>query len=120
MSDKESEPRRHHYVPRCWLAGFTETGEKDGKLWVTDIVRRKQWESSPGGAGFIRDFYRLSDDEVDPVMVEKRFHRSKVPLLPFSRAKARSGGGLVETSSKRSCISLQSSGLAYRPSDRWF
>jgi hypothetical protein len=86
MSGKESEPRRHHYVPRCWLAGFTETGEKDGKLWVTDIVRRKQWESSPGGAGFIRDFYRLSDDEVDPVMVEKALSQIEGAVAPILKS----------------------------------
>jgi hypothetical protein len=86
MSAKESEPRRHHYVPRCWLAGFTETGEKDGKLWVTDIVRRKQWESSPGGTGFIRDFYRLSDDELDPVMVERALSEIEGAVAPLLKS----------------------------------
>jgi hypothetical protein len=47
-SVKEPEPRRHQYVPRCWLAGFTETGDKDCKLWVTGLCRRKQWQTSPG------------------------------------------------------------------------
>ena len=72
-SDKGSEPRRHHYVPRCWLANFTDTGEKEGKLWVTDLSRHKQWESTPDKAGHIRDFYRLSDPVPDPVVVEKFF-----------------------------------------------
>ena len=30
--NQEAEARRHHYVPQCWLAGFTETGENDGRL----------------------------------------------------------------------------------------
>jgi hypothetical protein len=51
-SANEPEPRRHHYVPRCWLAGFTDTGENDARLWVTDLRRRKQWNTSPGNAGF--------------------------------------------------------------------
>jgi hypothetical protein len=70
---KQPEPRRHHYAPRCWLAGFTETGEPDGRLWVTDLARRKQWVTSPGNAGFVRDFYRLPGENLDPVMAEKTF-----------------------------------------------
>jgi hypothetical protein len=61
--DTEREPRAHHFVPQCWLAGFTETGEKDGQLWVTDLHRRKQWLSSPVNSGRRRDFYRTSADE---------------------------------------------------------
>ena len=67
------EPRKHHFVPICWLTGFTETGEKDGRLWVTDFSRKKQWPSTPENAGHIRDFYRLSDLAPDPIVVEKFF-----------------------------------------------
>jgi hypothetical protein len=42
---KGPEPRAHHFVPQCWLAGFTETGERNGRLWVTDLKKRKQWQS---------------------------------------------------------------------------
>src|SRR5271169_5932440 len=70
MAEKESEPRAHHFVPACWLAGFTETGDKDGDLWVTDLGRRKQWQTNPRKAGRIRDFYRVDDPEVDPLAVE--------------------------------------------------
>src|ERR1017187_9869445 len=82
---KEPEPRRHHYVPQCWLAGFTDTGEKDGQLWVTDLVRRKQWQASPNNAGHIRDFYRLSDEQLDPVMVEKPFANIEAEHAPILR-----------------------------------
>jgi hypothetical protein len=82
---KEPEPRRHHYVPQCWLAGFTDTGEKDGQLWVTDLVRRKQWQASPNNAGHIRDFYRLSDEQLDPVMVEKAFANIEAEVAPILR-----------------------------------
>ena len=68
---KKSEPRRHHYVRTCWLVGFTETGDQDGKLFVTDFKRGSQWGATPGPAGFIRDFYRLEDEGLsDPVMAE--------------------------------------------------
>jgi hypothetical protein len=81
------EPRRHHFVPQCWLAGFTDSGEKDGELWVTDLARKRQWKSSPGNAGHIRDFYRLSDDnELDPVIIERAFSKIEGVVAPVIRA----------------------------------
>ena len=50
------EPRKHHYVPQFYLAGFTKTGEKCGTLWVFDKHKLKQWESSPKDAAAIRDY----------------------------------------------------------------
>ena len=47
-------PRAHHFAPQCWLSGFTETGQKAGRLWVTDLKMRKQWPSSPLNAGHRR------------------------------------------------------------------
>lgn len=82
---RNPEPRKHHYVPRCWLAGFTETGEKDGRLWVTDLSRQKQWASTPDNAGHIRDFYRLSDPAPDPVVVEKFFSALEDAVAPTLR-----------------------------------
>ena len=60
-------------MPQCWLAGFTETGENDGRLWVTDYYRQRQWPTTPENAGHIRDFYRLADPAPDPVVVERFF-----------------------------------------------
>jgi hypothetical protein len=30
MKGNTNEVRAHHFVPQCWLAGFTNTGEKEG------------------------------------------------------------------------------------------
>jgi hypothetical protein len=86
----QNEPRRHHFVPQCWLAGFTSTGEKDGELYVTDLIRRKQWRTNPNKTGFIRDFYRVSEEEFDPVMVEKALARLEGEVAPLLR---RTDGG---------------------------
>jgi hypothetical protein len=83
---QEAEPRRHHYVPQCWLAGFTETGENDGRLWVTDFSRQRQWPTTPANAGHIRDFYRLADPAPDPVAVERFFSRLERMVAPVLRA----------------------------------
>lgn len=83
----EREPRAHHYVPQFWLAGFTDTGEKNGRLWVTDFKRQKQWPGNPENAGHRRDFYRLSDDiPKDPVAFEKLFSRIEDAFAPIFKA----------------------------------
>jgi hypothetical protein len=82
----EREPRAHHFVPKFWLAGFTDTGKKDGRLWVTDFKRQKQWPSNPENAGHRRDFYRVSDQEVkDPLAFEKLFSRIEDAFAPLLR-----------------------------------
>jgi hypothetical protein len=81
-----AEPRAHHFVPQCWLAGFTETGQKDGQLWVTDLARAKQWQTNPAKAGHRRDFYRVSDPELDPVVVEKALSKIEDAIAPLLRS----------------------------------
>jgi hypothetical protein len=81
----QKEPRRHHYVPRCWLSGFTDSGDKDGKLWVTDLKRKNQWGASPGSAGFKRDFYRLTDESIDPLFAESMLSKIEGEIAPILR-----------------------------------
>jgi hypothetical protein len=86
----KGEPRRHHYVPRCWLAGFTDTGVQGGKLFVTDFERRKQWATAPEAVGFIKDFYRLEDERSsDPVIAEKTFGQIESEVAPILKAMDR-------------------------------
>lgn len=77
-----SEPRKHHFVPKCWLRGFTETGKKDGRLWVTDFSLKKQGVATPGKIGWLRDFYRLSDPAPDPVFIENQFSKLETAIAP--------------------------------------
>lgn len=87
MPSTPGEPRQHHYVPSCWLAGFTETGTKDGRLFVTDFKRRKQWPATPDTAGSIRDFYRLEGEHSsDPIEAEKAFSKIEGDIAPILRA----------------------------------
>src|ERR1700733_14992029 len=82
---KTSEPRAHHFVPQCWLAGFTDNGQKDGRLFVTDLKRQKQWPSNPLNAGHQRDFYRVEDSDVEPVAYEKFFSQVESFIAPTFR-----------------------------------
>lgn len=64
--------KRHHYVPRCWLLGFTEDGKPDGRLYVTDLKRRNQFRSSPPNVGYRKFFNRIEGDP-DPDSGEKLY-----------------------------------------------
>jgi uncharacterized protein DUF4238 len=75
-----SVPRKHHFAPQVWLAGFTDTGQNDGRLWVTDLKKRKQWPSNPINAGHRRDFYRTRLS--DPVAIEKAFSKIEDFVAP--------------------------------------
>ena len=52
---------------------------------MTDLTRRKQWTTNPNGIGFIRDFYRVSEEEFDPVMVEKALSGLEGGVAPLLR-----------------------------------
>jgi hypothetical protein len=46
-------PRRHHFLPKSYLEGFT----KDEKVWVYDRTRNEFRQQSPRDTAVIRDFY---------------------------------------------------------------
>jgi hypothetical protein len=85
QAKKSGQPRAHHFAPQCWLAGFTQNGRKDGLLFVTDLKRQKQWSSTPPNVGHRRDFYRVSDEQMDPVAFEKVFSRIEDFIAPTLR-----------------------------------
>jgi hypothetical protein len=69
-------PRKHHYVPQSYLARFTDTGKRTGRLHVLDRESGKQWASSPADTGCQRDFYLLeveAESEQDALAVETFF-----------------------------------------------
>jgi hypothetical protein len=82
QAEKNPEPRRHHYVPKCWLAGFTENGTEDGRLFVADLKRQNQWPSTPINAGHRRDFYRISVPNMEPTAFETVFGRIESFVAP--------------------------------------
>ncbi len=54
-----NRPRKHHYVPSFYLAGFTWSGSDEDRLNVFDQGQIKAWSSSPRNAGHSRDFYAI-------------------------------------------------------------
>lgn len=66
------QPRKHHYVPQFYLAGFTKDDSKEGRLYVLDKEQRKSWSSTPKGTAHKRDFHKIEGESgIDPMSVEK-------------------------------------------------
>jgi hypothetical protein len=80
---KGSNPRKHHYVPQCWLSGFTEDGEKTSRLWQSDLNSGRQWPTTSADAGHRRDFYRLTDPSKDPLLIEKKLSEIEDTIAPI-------------------------------------
>lgn len=66
-----NRPRRHHYVPSFYLAGFTASGSAEDRLFVFDQGQIRSWPSTPENAGHKRDFYAVDlGPDVDPACFE--------------------------------------------------
>jgi hypothetical protein len=112
------EARAHHFVPQCWLAGFTDTGKKDGRLWATDFKRRKQWPSTPPNIGHRRDFYRVSDPKTDPLIVEKIFSKIEDGIAPILKAMDEGRRGPTREELEALLFFIAFSGAEYPRSDQ--
>ena len=58
--------RRHHYVPRFFLALFTVERADDGLLNVVGLPAGRVWTSTATNLAHERDFYRVDVDGVSP------------------------------------------------------
>lgn len=67
-------PVKHHYIPKFYLANFTEAGHKDSKLWVTDQKQCKQWHASPSAVAYKKKLYTVEEGtDAEPDAIEKAF-----------------------------------------------
>jgi len=63
---------RHHYLSQFYLGGFTDTGDKEGALWVTDLENKKQWKDIPERVGYEEHFNTLDIPGHKSGVFEKR------------------------------------------------
>jgi hypothetical protein len=69
-------PRKSHYLPKFYLAGFTANGEAEADLYVFDQTTLREWPSCPNKAATERDFYVVDlGPTEDPDVMEKVFSR---------------------------------------------
>ena len=65
--------RNHHFVPQCYLAGFTDTGTKLGRFWVCDFLVQRSFRQRPKKVAFEVDFNRFEAVAHPPDALEKAF-----------------------------------------------
>ncbi len=76
--------RNHHVVPQGYLAGFTDTGTRDGKLFVFDCPTGRFFLTKPSNVGVERDFNRINVEGQSPDALEKalgNFERTVFPVM---------------------------------------
>jgi hypothetical protein len=65
-----SEARHHHYLPQCYLKGFTRDGQRTSQLWAWDFKLKRKYPTVPRNVGGQRDFNRIDVPDVPPNAVE--------------------------------------------------
>lgn len=80
-----STPRQHHILPAFYLAGFTDTGTKDGTLHVYDHLRGRYYDTTPEKVARERDFYRIYKPGVDNNVLEERLATLEGKIAPVLR-----------------------------------
>lgn len=85
LPERQSQTRRHHYVPAFLLQGFTPSGKRDDFLWIHDQGRGKSWRAKPDNAAHERDYYRVEIPETDPNVVETLFAQVEDRTSPVIR-----------------------------------
>ena len=68
---KPARERRHHYLPQFYLAGFTDKGTKEGRLWVFDQETLSQRIAKPDDVAVECNLYRLDPARQSPLAVER-------------------------------------------------
>lgn len=66
---------KHHYVPKCYLKGFTDGGENSSPFWAIPINNGSPFSTSPNDACAQRDYYTV--DHKNPLVVED-FYAEKI------------------------------------------
>ena len=91
-----NRPRKHHFVPAFYLAGFTASDTEDDRLYVFDQEQVRQWPSTPKNAGYEHDFYAVDlGPDVDPACFE---------LDVLARIEPDFGRVVRAMPNKRSCL----------------
>lgn len=53
------EARKHHFISRCYLQGFTHNGAKNSQLFVVSVAEGRTFECTAANVAHVRDFNRL-------------------------------------------------------------
>lgn len=69
-----NEPRRHHYLPQCYLRGFC-IHPKKRQLFVVDAKQQTSFTTNISNIAQERDFNRIAIEGIDPNFIEKEISK---------------------------------------------
>ena len=81
------EPVRHHFVTARYIGLFATPRGREGRIYVQDHRRSKEWISKPEKVAFVEDFYRVDGDE--PLIVEQGLADAEKPMVDAIEAVER-------------------------------
>jgi hypothetical protein len=74
--------RKHHFVPKAYLAAFTNNGTKDGHFFVLDTQTGKSFSTTPNNVAAERDFNRVDLLGLPIDVLESALARFETDLAP--------------------------------------
>jgi hypothetical protein len=77
-----NRPQSHHILPVFYLAGFTDTGTRDGRIHVFDYFHHTRYSANPNRVANEREFYRMYEPGTDPYEVERDLARVENECAP--------------------------------------
>jgi hypothetical protein len=82
-SDAVHVAKRHHYVQRFLLAGFTPSGRKSDKLWCFDRERTKPEHRTTKAVAYEEDYYAVAVPGQPKDLIETYFSRVETVAAPI-------------------------------------
>jgi hypothetical protein len=82
-----SDPRKHHYVPRFYLANFSSLEGKKHRLWVYEKGREPR-KSTPILEGCRKDFYAFVENGQRNIEVEVWLSTLEAAVVSSLRCKS--------------------------------
>ncbi|MGI2887498.1 DUF4238 domain-containing protein [Vibrio fluvialis] len=74
-----SRKAKHHYIPKCYLKGFTSGGENSSLFWAVPNNNGKPFSTSPNDACAQRDYYTV--DHQNSLIVEDFYAEQIEPKI---------------------------------------
>ena len=70
---------KHHYIPKCYLKGFTDGGESSSKFWAVPKKNKAPFLTSPNDSCAERDYYSV--DHENSLIVENFYAEQIEPKI---------------------------------------
>jgi hypothetical protein len=87
----EQVSRKHHFLSRCYLARFTDTGTEDGRLCAFDLIENRFFQQKPKNVAYELDFNRVDIAGHPPDIMETHFGKLEGETASVIRRICRDG-----------------------------